>query len=225
MPQELALNILFSSTVDIVLFEKMLQAYNLKTDIPILMKNMEKLKFDLKENDKYLKQFSELDDADNLGIKLLLKDFNSTNDDFKYLFNFDEKGNCYYQPHSSKILQIIKGNDIPSDKSALGVNHGLVLSSTNFYYTSGGQIGDVGTVTKHTSDSADVIDVSRIGNQTIHWSSVRNGNFKEGDEVICEIDNKRRFKSSVNHTACHLMTEAFQNIIGKFKPLYFVLQF
>jgi alanyl-tRNA synthetase len=60
-------------------------------------------------------------------------------------------------------------------------NYNVVLDSTAFYPTSGGQIHDKGTI-----NDIDVINIKKQGQIIIH--ELKEVNFKEGDTVACKID-------------------------------------
>ena len=85
---------------------------------------------------------------------------------------------------------------------------GIVLESTPFYATSGGQVCDQGTI-----NGLKVTDVSKLSNgQFIHM--VEEG-LEEGDDVLAIVDAKSRLDVIRNHSAAHLFHQAIKDILGK----------
>jgi len=83
----------------------------------------------------------------------------------------------------------------------------VILDSTAFYPTSGGQIHDLGTI-----NGEEVISVKKQGNIVLH--ELKNINFKEGVVVECKIDFDRRMQLAQHHTATHLLTGSSKRILG-----------
>ena len=86
----------------------------------------------------------------------------------------------------------------------------LILDQTPFYAESGGQTADIGLISGD-GIALEVLDVQKINESIVH---ICDGSFKEGQNVFCEINEKRREAIRKNHTATHLMHKAFKNILG-----------
>jgi len=85
---------------------------------------------------------------------------------------------------------------------------GIVLDSTPFYATSGGQVADQGTI-----NGFEVVDVSKLPNgQFIHKLE---GEFTEGDEVLAIVDAYKRLRTIRNHSAAHLFHQSIKDTFGK----------
>lgn len=84
----------------------------------------------------------------------------------------------------------------------------LVLDTTCFYATSGGQVNDVGSIDKFI-----VIDVFKAPNgQHIH--KVKNASFKLNQIVNCLIDVEKRKFITKNHSAEHLLHACLKNNVS-----------
>jgi len=90
----------------------------------------------------------------------------------------------------------------------------LVFDKTPFYATSGGQAGDIGTVSVNNIKN-EVKDTFKLPN--LQHGSIVNlvETIKVGDKVILEVDESNRFETACNHTATHLMNEALRTVLGK----------
>ena len=79
--------------------------------------------------------------------------------------------------------------------------YAVTLSQDGFYPEGGGQPSDQGTL-KNEKDTWQVLDVKE-GNPNIHWID----HFIEiGSKVHCEVDQKRRFRLSQNHSGEHIVS-------------------
>ena len=77
------------------------------------------------------------------------------------------------------------------------------LDRTYFYPDgAGGQLGDRGTI-----DGKRVLGILKRNNEILHIL----GENIENNEVMCEIDAKRRFDISQQHTGQHILSAVFQN--------------
>ncbi|KAI0799402.1 tRNA synthetases class II (A)-domain-containing protein [Xylaria sp. FL0064] len=91
---------------------------------------------------------------------------------------------------------------------------GLLLDKTNFYAESGGQVGDTGRIVIGESAVFDVFDVQEYGGYVLHNGYVESGQFSEGDEVTCIVDELRRSAIRANHTGTHIVNHALREVLG-----------
>ncbi|MBT5410582.1 MAG: alanine--tRNA ligase [Nitrosomonadales bacterium] len=90
----------------------------------------------------------------------------------------------------------------------------LILDQTPFYAESGGQIGDIGSI---SSDEGvfDVTDTFKIkGNIYVHVGSVIKGKLSINDKIEADINHEHRQHVMRNHSATHLMHKALKEILG-----------
>ena len=78
----------------------------------------------------------------------------------------------------------------------------VILDRSAFYYTSGGQPCDFGTI-KKGEDEYKVVFGGKFDGE-ISYEVDREG-LKEGDKVNCSVDWERRYKLMKMHTAAHIL--------------------
>ncbi|HKI98715.1 MAG TPA: alanine--tRNA ligase [bacterium] len=87
----------------------------------------------------------------------------------------------------------------------------IVLDRTPFYAEGGGQVGDQGAL-RSEAGAWKVIDTQRDGDRIVHVC--------EGDAlpnewpVTAEVDAERRVRTTLNHTATHLLQAALREVLG-----------
>jgi alanyl-tRNA synthetase len=91
---------------------------------------------------------------------------------------------------------------------------GVILDRTPFYAESGGQIGDIGTITG-PSGSVDITDAtSAIAGLTLHHATGAGEVLSIGDAIVATIDVVRRDAIRRNHTGTHLLHAALRSVLG-----------
>ncbi|VTP12334.1 Alanine-tRNA ligase [Phytobacter ursingii] len=89
----------------------------------------------------------------------------------------------------------------------------VILDQTPFYAESGGQVGDKGEL-KGNGFTFTVNDTQKYGQAIGHLGSVTAGSLKVGDGVKAEVDEARRLRIRLNHSATHLMHAALREVLG-----------
>ena len=89
----------------------------------------------------------------------------------------------------------------------------VVLDQTPFYAESGGQVGDKGEL-KGANFSFAVEDTQKYGQAIGHIGKLAAGSLKVGDAVQADVDEARRARIRLNHSATHLMHAALRQILG-----------
>lgn len=94
----------------------------------------------------------------------------------------------------------------------------LVLDRTPFYGESGGQVGDVGTLSLQTAEGVavvfDVMDTQKQRQAFAHAGTLSGGSLRIGDSVRARIDVSRRDRIRQNHSATHLLHGALRSVLG-----------
>jgi len=90
----------------------------------------------------------------------------------------------------------------------------VILDVTPFYAESGGQIGDVGTLSSGAA-SVQVEDCRKTAEgYYVHYGQVTKGQITEGDAVKAAVDAEVRRATMRNHTAAHLLQQALRDVLG-----------
>lgn len=101
----------------------------------------------------------------------------------------------------------------PVEQIAAGQDAVVVLNETPFYAESGGQVGDKGTIKGNGIDFA-VNDTQKYGQAIGHLGKLVAGVVKVGDSVKAEVDEARRSRIRLNHSATHLLHAALRQVLG-----------
>jgi alanyl-tRNA synthetase len=96
----------------------------------------------------------------------------------------------------------------------------IILDATSFYYESGGQINDIGTL-KVTSEAGDefslnVLDCKTYGPYVLHvcsGSSSVGQSVKAGLKATCHVDYDNRSYVAPNHTMTHSLNYALRKVL------------
>jgi len=115
--------------------------------------------------------------------------------------------------HTAKIASIFTGGaEVQSLQT--GAEGILVVPDTPFYAEAGGQVADTGFIT--TEDAHFVVeDVQKgRGNVILHIGRMKSGSLHKNDHVALNVDEKRRDRIRLNHTATHLLHAALKDVLG-----------
>ncbi|HBT8541080.1 TPA: alanine--tRNA ligase [Klebsiella pneumoniae] len=99
------------------------------------------------------------------------------------------------------------------DSVSAGQEAVVILEQTPFYAESGGQVGDKGEL-KGAGFSFAVSDTQKYGQAIGHIGKVASGTLKVGDAVQADVDEARRQRIRLNHSATHLMHAALRQVLG-----------
>jgi alanyl-tRNA synthetase len=115
--------------------------------------------------------------------------------------------------NEAKILRIVK--DGRSVKKITQPEAGLIiLDATVFYPESGGQIADIGQISKR-GGIFEVEYVYKRDSVIIHKGRVKKGSFSQSDTVFCKIGRQRRLAIARNHTATHILQAVLRQVLGE----------
>ena len=113
-----------------------------------------------------------------------------------------------------QVIAIIK-DGAAVDTVVAGEEAIVLTNQTPFYAESGGQMGDVGTLSDGGM-AATVTDTTKpLGRLHAHHVEVESGSLATGQVVTLTIDRDRRARLRANHSATHLMHAALRNRLGE----------
>ena len=110
---------------------------------------------------------------------------------------------AYLCEFKAKVFQIAKNNGSAD----------IVLDSTAFYPTGGGQPSDKGII-EGKNGKADVVDVQWNKGRILHLTNNMVGEIKQDEAIRGVIDWNRRYSLMKNHTAAHIMAEAIRRVLN-----------
>ncbi|MBT8431226.1 MAG: alanine--tRNA ligase [Altererythrobacter sp.] len=112
------------------------------------------------------------------------------------------------------VVALVKdGREVQSAGS--GDDVVILTNQTPFYGESGGQTGDVGSISTPGGFAAEISDTSKpLGRLHAHHAKISAGTIKVGDSVHLEVDVERRDRIRANHSATHLVHAALRNTLG-----------
>ena len=90
----------------------------------------------------------------------------------------------------------------------------IVVDTTPFYGTMGGQVGDHGRIIGPEGEFAVEDTIHLRGGKIGHVGSVVKGMLKTGDQVTLTVDESLRKATCRNHSATHLCQKALKEVLG-----------
>lgn len=104
-------------------------------------------------------------------------------------------------------------NGQPADEISAGQEGVIVLDETPFYGESGGQVGDTG-VLKGANAEFNVSDTQKYAQAIGHTGKLISGHLRVGDRLDAQVDEARRARIRLNHSATHLLHAALRQVLG-----------
>ncbi|PKH20051.1 alanine--tRNA ligase [Enterobacterales bacterium CwR94] len=102
----------------------------------------------------------------------------------------------------------------PATEISAGQEGVIVLDETPFYGESGGQVGDTGLLSGMNAEFA-VTDTQKYGQAIGHIGKLHSGHVKVGDRIDAAVDEARRNRIRLNHSATHLLHAALRQVLGE----------
>ncbi len=101
----------------------------------------------------------------------------------------------------------------PATAITAGQEGVIVLDETPFYGESGGQVGDTGELKGGNADFS-VSDTQKYGQAIGHTGKLTAGEIRVGDRLAAQVDQARRDRIRLNHSATHLLHAALRQVLG-----------
>ena len=113
----------------------------------------------------------------------------------------------------AKVIAIVSGGEL-TDSAAEGEEAIVVLDRTVCYAESGGQVGDIGTISGEGM-SVTVINTTKNNSGVfLHTCKVTEGQISVGNTIKVAYDAETRMATRRNHTAAHLLQAALRKVLG-----------
>ena len=120
----------------------------------------------------------------------------------------------YVQEDGEATVLALVGDGAACATLSAGQAGSVLVDQTPFYAESGGQAGDVGTLTGE-GVVARVTDTRKLaGDLFVHEVVVDEGSLSPGAAVTLTVDGGRRSTTKLNHTATHLLHAALRSVLG-----------
>jgi alanyl-tRNA synthetase len=104
------------------------------------------------------------------------------------------------------------------DRAEAGAAVEILVAKTPFYGESGGQVGDVGTITSGEGESGFAVEVKDtrkpLAGLVVHEGVVTRGSVEKGAAVKLEVSHAARSATRRNHSATHLLHWALRTVLG-----------
>jgi alanyl-tRNA synthetase len=114
---------------------------------------------------------------------------------------------------SGKVIALYRDGQFVETLNA-GEKGSVILDRTPFYAEAGGQVGDQGMLRINQNTFFKVLDTIKQGHMHMHLGKLEKGKLSIHDEVIAEIDAKRRAATMLNHTATHILHMVLKEVLG-----------
>ncbi|MGI9416241.1 MAG: alanine--tRNA ligase [Geminicoccaceae bacterium] len=110
------------------------------------------------------------------------------------------------------VALVVDGRSV--SEAAAGSAVCVITNQTPFYGESGGQIGDVGTITSGDAVVAVTDTQKKAGDLWVHVGKLEKGTIKVGDNALLNVDAARRACIRRAHSATHLLHAALRRHLG-----------
>ncbi len=112
-----------------------------------------------------------------------------------------------------EVLALIKAGELV-EEAVCGETVEVITSKTPCYGESGGQVGDTGEISTGEANLR-IIDTKKpLDDLFVHVCEVVTGAVQKNAKATIKVDDQRRQKIVLNHTATHLLQAALQKILG-----------
>ena len=113
----------------------------------------------------------------------------------------------------AKIIAIIKEGEKVTELVA-GEEAVVITNKTVFYGESGGQAGDIGTISSDKGELSVVNTIKYSEGKIGHSVKAQKGIISVGDTMKLSVDKENRMSTARNHSATHLLQKALKTVLG-----------
>ncbi|KAJ9432088.1 alanyl-tRNA synthetase [Candidatus Pantoea symbiotica] len=123
----------------------------------------------------------------------------------------DFKGYDHLELNATVEALFVDGQQV--EQINAGQDAVVVLDETPFYGESGGQVGDTGVLAGQNAEFS-VQDTQKYGKAIGHIGKLSSGQLRVGDRLHAQVDETRRARIRLNHSATHLLHAALRQVLG-----------
>ncbi|QCP60575.1 alanine--tRNA ligase [Pantoea sp. SO10] len=123
----------------------------------------------------------------------------------------DFKGYDHLELNATVEALFVDGQQV--EQISAGQDAVVVLDETPFYGESGGQVGDTGVLAGQNAEFS-VQDTQKYGKAIGHIGKLSSGQLCVGDRLHAQVDETRRARIRLNHSATHLLHAALRQVLG-----------
>ncbi|PLR23771.1 alanine--tRNA ligase [Pantoea endophytica] len=123
----------------------------------------------------------------------------------------DFKGYDHLELNATVEALFVDGQQVEQIRA--GQDAVVVLDETPFYGESGGQVGDTGVLAGQNAEFS-VQDTQKYGKAIGHIGKLSSGQLRVGDRLHAQVDETRRARIRLNHSATHLLHAALRQVLG-----------
>ena len=120
----------------------------------------------------------------------------------------------YHETSLEGTLEVLANDETLLESAKADDEIYVVVSETPFYAESGGQAGDLGTITTATGKGVVTNTTKVIGGKFAHHVKVVEGTLEKGQKATFEVEKATRMDVSRNHSATHLLQKALREVVG-----------
>jgi alanyl-tRNA synthetase len=120
----------------------------------------------------------------------------------------------YALEEAEGVIEAIVVDGEPVQRAEVGADLIVITNQTPFYGESGGQIGDVGTITSGDAVVTVTDTQKKAGDLFVHVGKLEGGPIEVGDTAHLTIDVERRDRIRRAHSATHLLHAALRRHLG-----------
>jgi alanyl-tRNA synthetase len=115
---------------------------------------------------------------------------------------------------TSRVAGILINSAAAQSVEGRGATAEIILDQTPFYAESGGQVGDMGTLTSPNGVARVLDTYAPVRGVVVHKVELDFGKLSVTDEVQSQVDEERRRRIAANHTGTHILHAVLRETLG-----------